>query len=63
MRRHIIKYTEVQAMQKVAVTAILESRMHFSWDPISPVVEGEWRGHITIEALRTLDAYERENIN
>jgi hypothetical protein len=34
-----------------------------SWDPISPAVEGEWRGRITIEALRTLDAYEREDTN
>src|SRR6266567_93160 len=31
-----------------------------SWDPISPAVEAEWRGRITIEALRTLDAYEKE---
>lgn len=29
-----------------------------SWDPISPAVEIEWRGRITIEILRTLDAYE-----
>lgn len=28
-----------------------------SWDPISPAVEIEWRGRITIEILRTLDAY------
>ncbi|GAC1566024.1 MAG: hypothetical protein NVS3B14_05840 [Ktedonobacteraceae bacterium] len=34
-----------------------------SWDAISPAVEIEWRGRITIEALRTLDAYERESIN
>jgi hypothetical protein len=31
-----------------------------SWDPISPAVEIEWRGRITIEKLRTLDAYEGE---
>lgn len=30
-----------------------------SWEPISPAVEAEWRGRITIEVLRTLDAYER----
>jgi hypothetical protein len=34
-----------------------------SWDPISPAVEAEWRGRITIEALRILDAYEREHTN
>ena len=28
-----------------------------SWDPISPAVELEWRGWMTIAALRTLDAY------
>jgi Prenyltransferase and squalene oxidase repeat len=28
-----------------------------SWGAISPAVEIEWRGRITIEALRTLDAY------
>jgi hypothetical protein len=32
-------------------------------EPISPAVEAEWRGQITIEALRTLDAYEREHTN
>ena len=29
-----------------------------SWDAISPAVESEWRGRVTIGALRTLDAYE-----
>jgi hypothetical protein len=29
-----------------------------SWEAISPAVEIEWRGRITIEVLRTLDAYE-----
>ncbi|EFH87766.1 hypothetical protein [Ktedonobacter racemifer] len=29
-----------------------------AWDPISSTVESEWRGRVTIEALRTLDAYE-----
>ena len=29
-----------------------------SWGTISPAVEIEWRGRVTIEALRTLDAYE-----
>ena len=28
-----------------------------SWDPISPAVELEWRGIVTIRALRTLKAY------
>jgi len=31
-----------------------------SWDPISPAVEIEWRGRITIEILRTLGANEGE---
>ena len=30
-----------------------------SWEAISPAVEAEWRGRLTIEVLRTLDAYER----
>ncbi len=34
-----------------------------SWDPISPAVKTEWRGRITIEILRTLDAYEGESAN
>ena len=34
-----------------------------SWDPISPAVEIEWRGRITIAILRTLDAYEGESAN
>ena len=29
-----------------------------SWGAISPAVESEWRGRVTIGALRTLDAYE-----
>lgn len=29
-----------------------------SWEAISPAVEIEWRGRMTIEVLRTLDAYE-----
>jgi hypothetical protein len=33
-----------------------------SWEAISPAVEIEWRGRITIEVLRTLDAYEGESI-
>jgi len=28
-----------------------------AWEPISPAVELEWRGWMTIAALRTLDAY------
>jgi hypothetical protein len=28
-----------------------------SWTPISQAIETEWRGRVTIEALRTLDAY------
>jgi len=28
-----------------------------TWTPISQAVETEWRGRVTIEALRTLDAY------
>lgn len=27
------------------------------WEPISPAVEIEWRGRVTIDALRTLEAY------
>ena len=34
-----------------------------SWDPISPAVEIEWRGRITIAILRTLDVYEGESAN
>lgn len=29
-----------------------------AWDPISSTVESEWRGRVTINALRTLKAYE-----
>jgi hypothetical protein len=32
-----------------------------SWEVISPAVEMEWRGRMTIEVLRTLDAYEGES--
>jgi Prenyltransferase and squalene oxidase repeat len=32
-----------------------------SWEAISPAVEIEWRGRITIEVLRTLDAYEGQS--
>lgn len=31
------------------------------WDAISPAVELEWRGRVTIGALRTLEAYREEN--
>jgi hypothetical protein len=34
-----------------------------SWNPLSQAVEAEWRGRITIEALSTLDTYEREHTN
>jgi hypothetical protein len=34
-----------------------------SWNTISLAVAAEWRGRITIEALRTPDAYEREHTN
>ena len=34
-----------------------------SWGTISPAVEIEWRGRVTIGALHTLDAYEKENTN
>lgn len=37
----------------------LDGGWPISWDAISPAVEIEWRGRVTIEALRTLDAYER----
>ncbi len=33
-----------------------------SWEPISPAVEIEWRGRVTIEALRTLAAYGRNGM-
>ena len=37
----------------------LDGGWPISWGTISPAVEIEWRGRVTIEALRTLDAYER----
>ncbi len=33
-----------------------------SWDPISPVVDYEWRGRLTIDALVTLRAYEEAGL-
>ncbi len=30
-----------------------------SWPPLSPLVELEWRGFVTVEALKTLRAYHR----
>jgi hypothetical protein len=30
-----------------------------SWPPLSPLVELEWRGFVTVEALKTLRAYGR----
>lgn len=47
---------------KKQLTALAERQQNdggwpISWEPISQAVESEWRGRVTIDALRTLAAY------
>ncbi len=56
--RHLFS-DEIIAQHLVALAARQQSDggWPIAWDAISPAVEIEWRGRVTIDALRTLDAY------
>ncbi|HEX2915997.1 MAG TPA: hypothetical protein VH186_34865 [Chloroflexia bacterium] len=59
LRNNFSDETISQHLAALAARQQADGGWPLSWDTISPAVEMEWRGRVTLEALMTLKAYER----